>query len=78
MKVLGRVPLAPCFVEGNTRPTLPHRFGRLGRVRGSGRGLEARRRKPQSPVQAPSVDVVLPCYGHERKASIVQDMEALA
>ena len=25
--VLGRVPLMPCFVGGNSTPTLPHRFG---------------------------------------------------
>ena len=28
--VLGRVPLIPCFVEGNTSPTIPHQFGRIG------------------------------------------------
>ena len=28
--VLGRVPLIPCFVEGNTSPTIPHRFGSIG------------------------------------------------
>ena len=25
--VLGRVPLTPCFVQGNRTPTLPHSFG---------------------------------------------------
>ena len=25
--VLGRVPLMPCYISGNTHPTLPHRFG---------------------------------------------------
>ena len=25
--VLGRVPMMPCFVAGNSTPTLPHRFG---------------------------------------------------
>ena len=25
--VLGRVPLMPCYIRGNTHPTLPHCFG---------------------------------------------------
>ena len=27
--VLGRVPMMPCFVAGNSTPTLPHQFGDL-------------------------------------------------
>ena len=30
--VLGRVPMIPCFVAGNTQPTIPHRFARGGRA----------------------------------------------
>ena len=37
--VLGRVPLLPCFVDGNKTPTLPHRFGnRQGAVADSRNG----------------------------------------
>ena len=35
--VLGRVPMIPCFVAGNSHPTIPHGFARSGRaVLGSG------------------------------------------
>ena len=30
--VLGRVPMIPCFVAGNTQPTIPHGFARGGRA----------------------------------------------
>jgi hypothetical protein len=30
--VLGRVPMIPCFVAGNTQPTIPHGFARSGRA----------------------------------------------
>ena len=43
--VLGRVPLMPCFVGGNSTPTLPHRFGnRQGAVAdtSAGRGNGSR------------------------------------
>ena len=37
--VLGRVPLLPCFVDGNSTPTLPHRVGdRQGAVADSRTG----------------------------------------
>jgi hypothetical protein len=30
--MLGRVPMIPCFVAGNTQPTIPHGFARSGRA----------------------------------------------
>jgi len=43
--VLGRVPLLPCFVDGNSTPTLPHSFcGRQGAVADSRIGAGNRSR----------------------------------
>jgi hypothetical protein len=77
--VMGHVPLIPCFVEGNTHPTIPHRFGRLGRhVLG-----EAAADSRQDAGNGSRLYELHPWMwrygrGHARKVSIVKSMEARA
>ena len=61
--VLGSVPLMmgliPCFVEGNTSPTIPHRFGSIGwnvlrGVAADSRPDAGNGRRRQPPVRTPS------------------------
>ena len=77
--VLGRVPLIPCFVEGNTRPTIPYRFGRLGRHVIGGAAADSR---PDGGNGSRLYELHPWMWrygrGHERKVSIVKSMEARA
>lgn len=77
--VLGRVPLIPCFVEGNTCNTIPHRFARLGRSVLGGAAADSR----QDSGNGSRLYELHPWMwrygrGHERKVSVVQSMEARA
>jgi hypothetical protein len=77
--VLGRVPLIPCFMEGNTHPTIPHRFGRLGRHVLGGAAADSR----QDAGNGSRLYELHPWMwrygrGHERKVPIVKSMEARA
>jgi hypothetical protein len=75
--VLGRVPLIPCFVEGNKHPTIPHRFGRIGRHVLGGAAADSR----QDSGNGSRLYELHPWMwrygrGHERKVSVVKSMEA--
>ena len=75
--VLGRVPMIPCFVAGNTHPTIPHGFARSGRaVLGSG----AADTRPDSGNGSRLYELNLWMWrygrGQARKVSVAKAMEA--
>jgi len=75
--VLGRVPMIPCFVAGNTQPTIPHRFARGGRaVLGAG----AADTRPDSGNGSRLYELHLWMWrygrGQVRKVSVTKAMEA--
>ena len=77
--VLGRVPMIPCFVAGNTHPTIPHGFARSGRaVLGAG----AADTRPDSGNGSRLYELNLWMWryhdgrGQARKVSVAKAMEA--
>ena len=75
--ILGRVPMMPCFVEGNTQPTIPYRF-RTQR----GRAGWAADTSPDAGNGSRLYELNLWMWrygrGQERKVTVLQAMEAQA
>ena len=75
--VLGRVPMIPCFVAGNTQPTIPHGFARGGRA---ALGAGAADTRPDSGNGSRLYELNLWMWrygrGQERKVSVAKAMEA--
>ena len=75
--VLGRVPMIPCFVAGNTQPTIPHGFARGGRA---ALGAGAADTRPDSGNGSRLYELNLWMWrygrGQERKVSVTKAMEA--
>ena len=54
--ILGRVPMIPCFVEGNSQPTIPHSFRRHELAGGAADGQSAFVRRGRQPAKRESAD----------------------
>ena len=74
--ILGRVPMIPCFVGGNSHPTIPHSFRRHQLAGG------AADTRPDSGNGSRLYEVNLWMWrygrGHERKVSVLKAMEERA
>ena len=74
--ILGRVPMIPCFVEGNSQPTIPHSFRRHELAGG------AADTRPDSGNGSRLYEVNLWMWrsgrGHERKVPVLEAMEERA
>lgn len=77
--VLGRVPMIPCFVAGNSHPTIPHSFARRGRG-ALGAAAADTRQNSGNGSRLYELNVWMWRYGRgqTRKVSVVKAMEARA
>jgi hypothetical protein len=75
--VLGRVPMIPCFVAGNTQPTIPHGFARSGRAT-LGAGAADTRSDSGNGSRLYELNLWMWRYGRgqPRKVSVAKAMEA--
>jgi len=75
--VLGRVPMIPCFVAGNTQPTIPHGFARGGRA-ALGAGAADTRSDSGNGSRLYELNLWMWRYGRgqARKVSVANAMEA--
>jgi hypothetical protein len=74
--ILGRVPMIPCFVGGNSHPTIPHSFHRH-QLAG---GAADTRHDSGNGSRLYEVNLWMWRYGrgHERKVSVLKAMEERA